>query len=118
VQLINTDRPLFDLNVSFLKGLVIPEGRARVELQLAFSPEGADNGSTMQHGLSVTTFTGDEHWNENCRGSVVVKFALESQGHSFETLVTYREMSSHLDPASTRRIQLQWEEISFQVVAP
>lgn len=92
-------------NVSFLKGLVVPDGRARVEVQLAFSPEGADNGSTMQHGFSVTAFTGDDNWNENCRGSIVVEFASESQGRSFETLVTYGEVSSQLDPASAQRIQ-------------
>ncbi|KAI8631471.1 Aft9-1, partial [Xylariaceae sp. FL1651] len=91
-------------NVSFLKGLVIPEGRSRVEVQLAFNPiDGADN-NTMQHGFSVTAFTGDEHWNEHCRGSVAVEFAPEEQ-QSFETLVTYGEVSGQLDPGSTRQIQ-------------
>lgn len=92
-------------NVLFLKSLVIPEGRARVEVQLAFSPmDGADNNNTMQHGFSVTAFTGDERWNEHCRGSIVVEFASEQQ-QSFETLVTYGEVSGQVDPASTRRIQ-------------
>ncbi|KAK7756046.1 Type I Iterative PKS [Diatrype stigma] len=91
-------------NVSFLKGLVIPEGRARVEVQLAFNPEGVENGSNMANSFSVTAFTGDENWNENCRGSVVVDFASESQVHSFETSVTYGDMTSQLAPSPARRI--------------
>ncbi|KAL7940462.1 polyketide synthase [Trichoderma barbatum] len=92
-------------NVSFLKGLVVPEGRARVELQLAFSPiEGADTKTTMQHSFSVTTCTGDEHWNEHCRGSIVVEFASEKQ-QRFEILTTYGEVSGQLDLASTQHIQ-------------
>jgi acyl transferase domain-containing protein/NADPH:quinone reductase-like Zn-dependent oxidoreductase/NAD(P)-dependent dehydrogenase (short-subunit alcohol dehydrogenase family)/acyl carrier protein len=93
-------------DVSFLKGLVIAEGRARVEVQLSFNPvETTDNGKSMQHGFSVTAFTGDEHWSEHCRGLVTVEFVSEHDQHTFETLVTYAVMSDHLDPQSTRSIQ-------------
>ncbi|KKP00195.1 beta-ketoacyl synthase domain-containing protein [Trichoderma harzianum] len=92
-------------NVSFLKGLVVPEGRARVELQLAFSPiEGADTKTTMQHSFSITACTSDEHWNEHCRGSIAVEFASEKQ-QRFETLATYGEVSGQLDLVSTQHIQ-------------
>ncbi|KAI0187296.1 polyketide synthase [Xylaria flabelliformis] len=92
-------------NVSFLKGLVIPEGRTRVELQLAFSPsDSADNNNTMQYGFSVTAFTGEEHWNEHCRGFVTVKFVSEQQT-SFENVITYGEVRGKLDTGSSRRIQ-------------
>ncbi|KAK7991205.1 beta-ketoacyl synthase domain-containing protein [Apiospora arundinis] len=89
-------------NVSFLKGLVIPDGRARVEAQLAFSPEGTDTDNVMQHGFSVTTLTGEEQWNENCRGSIIVEFASDSKKSIFDTLVTYGETAGQLGPASAR----------------
>lgn len=92
-------------NIEFLKGLVIPEGRARVEVQLAFSSEGSNNGGAMKHTFSVTAFTGDENWNENCRGLVSVEFVSDLQRQSFERLITFEEASAQLDPASTRRIQ-------------
>jgi acyl transferase domain-containing protein/NADPH:quinone reductase-like Zn-dependent oxidoreductase/acyl carrier protein len=93
-------------DVSFLKGLVIPEGRARVEVQLIFNPiEAAESGRTMQHGFSVTAFTGDEQWNEHCRGLVVVEFASEQEQSLFGAPVTYGEMSDILDPVSTKTIQ-------------
>ncbi|KAJ2984094.1 hypothetical protein NQ176_g228 [Zarea fungicola] len=92
-------------NIEFLKGLVIPEGRARVEVQLAFSSEGSHSGSAMKHAFSVTAFTGDENWNENCRGSVSVEFVSDLQRQSFDRVVTFKEASAQLDPASARRIQ-------------
>ncbi|KAL6796280.1 polyketide synthase [Trichoderma sp. SZMC 28013] len=92
-------------NVSFLKGLVVPEGRARVELQLAFNPiEGADTKTTIHHSFSVTACTSDDVWNEHCRGSIVVEFASDQQ-QRFETLTTYAEVTKQLDLASTQRIQ-------------
>ncbi|KAK8061796.1 polyketide synthase [Apiospora phragmitis] len=89
-------------NVAFLKGLVIPDSRARVEAQLAFSPEGTDRGTFMHHAFSVTTFTGEEHWNENCRGSIVVEFASDSPEGNFENLVTYGETAGQLDRSFSR----------------
>ncbi|KUL83822.1 hypothetical protein ZTR_06625 [Talaromyces verruculosus] len=91
-------------NVSFLKALVISDGRARVEIQLAFSPiEGSDN-NTMSHDFSVTAFGTDENWNEHCRGSITVEFASDSP-QSFETMLTYEEVMGQLNSASSRRIQ-------------
>ncbi|CRG92715.1 Lovastatin nonaketide synthase [Talaromyces islandicus] len=93
-------------DVSFLKGLVIPEGRTRVEVQLSFYPvEAIDNGKTMQHSFSVTAYTGDEHWNEHCRGLVSVEFASENDQNSFETPITYGEISDQFDTLSTKSIQ-------------
>ncbi|KAL6691259.1 polyketide synthase [Trichoderma pleuroticola] len=92
-------------NVSFLKGLVVPDGRARVELQLAFSPiQGADTKTTMHHSFSVTACTSDDVWNEHCRGSIAVEFASDQQ-QRFETLTTYGQVTRQLDLASTQHIQ-------------
>nr|QED55501.1 TRI17 [Trichoderma rodmanii] len=93
-------------DVSFLKGLVIPESRSRVELQLSFNPiETSDNAKTMQNGFSVTAFTGDEHWNEYCRGSVVVEFESEGSEPLFGTQVTYGDLVDQIDLTSAKRIQ-------------
>nr|QED55506.1 TRI17 [Trichoderma protrudens] len=92
-------------DVSFLKGLVIPEGRARVEVQLSFNPiESFDHAKTMQHGFSVTAFTGDEHWNEYCRGTVAVEFESEGNETLFGTQVTYGDLVDQIDLTSAKRI--------------
>ncbi|KAI1261789.1 Aft9-1, partial [Xylariaceae sp. FL1019] len=92
-------------DVSFLKALVVPDGRTRVEMQLAFSPKIAPgNRNTMQHNFSVTAFTGEEHWNEHCRGTISVEFASEYE-QSFETLVNYGEASKEIGQASSQHIQ-------------
>lgn len=93
-------------DVSFLKGLVIPEGRARVEVQLVFSPiKAPESGSIMQHGFSVTAFTGDEQWSEHCTGSVIVEFASQHDQSFSGNLVTYREMSGVLDPVAAKIVE-------------
>ncbi|RYP11167.1 hypothetical protein DL764_000238 [Monosporascus ibericus] len=97
-------------DVFFLKGLVIPEGRARVEVQLSFNPiEPADNHTsktTMQHGFSITAFTGDEHWNEYCRGTIVAEFKASKEDEALLVAeVTRGDMAAQLNPVSDKLIQ-------------
>lgn len=64
-------------DVSFLKSLVIPEGRARVEVQLVLNAiEVGQVG--MQHGFSVMAFSGDDEWNEHCTGKVAVEYVADA----------------------------------------
>ena len=65
-------------DIELLKGLVIPDGKARVELQLAFDPIQSSNSNANEHNFSVTAYTGDEHWNEHCRGSIAIEFTPEN----------------------------------------
>ena len=92
-------------DVSFLKGLVIPEGRARVEVQLVFRPiEAAESKSTVQHGFSVAAFTSDQ-WSEHCIGSVIIEFAPDREQTFSGTVVTYGEASNTLDLHSAQTIE-------------
>jgi acyl transferase domain-containing protein/NADPH:quinone reductase-like Zn-dependent oxidoreductase/ubiquinone/menaquinone biosynthesis C-methylase UbiE/acyl carrier protein len=97
-------------DVYFLKGLIIPEGRARVEVQLSFNPiEAADNETsktTMQHGFSITAFTGDENWNEHCRGTIVAEFKASKNDEALLVAdITREDMAAQLDPVSGKLIQ-------------
>ncbi|KAH6608313.1 hypothetical protein Trco_004626 [Trichoderma cornu-damae] len=87
-------------DIFFLKGLVIPEGRARVEVQLSFNPiEPTDNTtkSTIQYGFSITAFTGDEHWNEHCRGTIVAEFKASKNEALLVAEVTRGDLAAQLD---------------------
>ncbi|KEY67212.1 Sat13 [Stachybotrys chartarum IBT 7711] len=96
----------FSLNdIFFLKGLIIPDDGARVEVQLSLNPiEPADKDTrmnVMQHEFSVTAFTDEARWNEHCRGNIVVVFKTSS---ATERLVangfTRGDMAAQLDPVS------------------
>ncbi|KAH8807198.1 thiolase-like protein [Xylogone sp. PMI_703] len=90
-------------DLSFLKGLIIPESRTRVEVQLSFtSVRSADPSKEIKYNFSVASFTEDEHWSQNCRGSVIVEFASEVGHKSFDTLRTYEESLEILDQAAMK----------------
>ncbi|KAB8291221.1 hypothetical protein EYC80_009908 [Monilinia laxa] len=93
-------------DVAFLKGLVIPEGRARIEVQLSFASVNViESGSTMQHNFSITAVSDEGQWTEYCRGLVTIEFASNQVQSWYGTLLTYSEMSDMLDPASTKTIE-------------
>lgn len=93
-------------DVAFLKGLVVPEGRARIEVQLSFdSVNVIESGNTIQHNFSITAVSDEGQWTEYCRGIVTIEFASSEEQSWHGTLLTYREMSDMLDPASTKNIE-------------
>jgi acyl transferase domain-containing protein/NADPH:quinone reductase-like Zn-dependent oxidoreductase/acyl carrier protein len=91
-------------DVSFLKSLVIPAGRARVEVQLVLNPIEVGHVG-MQHGFSVTAFSGDDEWNEHCTGTVAVEYVAEQEQNFTGIAITYKEMLDTLDPASTKTVE-------------
>lgn len=91
-------------DIFFLKGLVIPEGRNRLETQLSFTPiANAGDSKNMEHSFVITAFTGnagEEQWNEHCRGNVVVEFAVDDDKKLQGTPVTYGELVKDIDQSS------------------
>jgi acyl transferase domain-containing protein/NADPH:quinone reductase-like Zn-dependent oxidoreductase/acyl carrier protein len=93
-------------DVQFLKGLVIPEGRVRVEVQLSFNSTESMDGHSIKNEFSITAFTGDEHWNEYCRGTITTEFnASEDNKAQLMARVTREDVASQLDALSGRTLQ-------------
>ncbi|KAF3395631.1 Compactin diketide synthase mokB [Talaromyces pinophilus] len=90
-------------DISFLKGLVIPEGRTRVEMQISLTPvKNSETAKETEYDFSVTAFAEDEHWSENCHGSVVVEFFSDAGQNPFEISLNYEELSEGLNQATTK----------------
>ncbi|KAI9149651.1 Highly reducing polyketide synthase SAT13 [Paramyrothecium foliicola] len=97
-------------DVYFLKGLVIPEGRARVEVQLSFNPievtDSETSKTTIQHGFSITAYAGDEKWSEHCRGVVVAEFKASKDDEALLAAdITRGSLEAQIDSASGKVIQ-------------
>ncbi|KAM7195184.1 hypothetical protein V8F33_006858 [Rhypophila sp. PSN 637] len=96
-------------NVAFLKGLVIPDSRARVEVQLVLDPISAESKHSDTEGFlfSVTAYSPeDDQWTEHCRGSVLVDVTSPSQSNGFskEATTTFAEATSPMSSSSSENI--------------
>lgn len=73
-------------DVSFLKTLVIPKDRSRVELMLSFRSEPITKDRTILgwEDFKVLSVTKDESWLEHCKGRIALEIDLHARDSAFE----------------------------------
>ncbi|KAM7216745.1 hypothetical protein V8F06_007855 [Rhypophila decipiens] len=98
-------------NVAFLKGLVIPDSRARVEAQLVLDPIDGESkhSDTVGFSFSVTAYSPeDDQWTEHSRGSVLVDVTVtspsQSKGFASQATTTYAEATAPLSSSTLEHI--------------
>ncbi|GKT93954.1 polyketide synthase [Colletotrichum tofieldiae] len=104
-QLFNDNNPSKELesiglkDISFLKGLVIPEPPSRVEVQMNFIPITGSNDSAHQFVISAISEGG--HWAKHCTGSVFIEIKNSTAVESgLKIPVTIDELSRAVEPTS------------------